>query len=97
MDVKKHVKGDDFTTIPDGYVIDMTEPAEPRLYVVENEIVSHDPFRHIGIQMLRFVTSFEDARTSVRNFLMPEIQKSSEAIRRLEEGRRASGSRGVGT
>ena len=95
MSIRRHTRGDDFTTIPDGYVVDMTEPAEPRLYVVENEIVSHDPFKHIGIQMLRFVTSFEDARISVRNFLMPEIQKSSEAISRLEEGRRASGSRNV--
>jgi len=95
LDVKKHVRGDDFVTIPDGYVIDMARPSEPRLYIIENEIVSHDPFKHVGIQMLKFVTSFEDARTSVRDFLMGEIQKQPGALKRLERGCADSGSRNV--
>jgi hypothetical protein len=56
INVKKKMTGNEIVTIPDGYVIDMTEPDTPKLFVVENEIVSHDPFRHIGIQMLKFVT-----------------------------------------
>ena len=95
VDVKKKMKGSSFNTIPDGYVIDMTHPAEPRLYIVENEIVSHDPFRHIGIQILKFVTSFEDDVTNVREFLMTEIHKSPEALSRLEDGKRASGARNI--
>jgi hypothetical protein len=62
VDVKKKIKGADIASIPDGYVVDMTEPAMPRLYVLENEIVSHDPFKHIGIQMLKFVTGFDEAK-----------------------------------
>jgi hypothetical protein len=60
VDIKKHV-GTHIVTIPDGYLIDTTKPDEPKLFIVENEIVKHDPFRHIGIQMLRFVTAFDEA------------------------------------
>ena len=67
MDVKKKLKGN-IATIPDGYLIDCTEPDSPRLYIIENEIVSHDPFKHIGVQILKFATSFEDAKHDVRRF-----------------------------
>ena len=95
VDVKKKVRGKDIVTIPDGYVIDMTEPSSPELYIVENEIVSHDPFKHIGIQLLKFVTSFEDAQLSVRNFLMQEISKDEAKVRRLQEGSKKSSSRNI--
>ena len=95
VNVKRRVSGNDIVTIPDGYLIDMTVPDSPKLYVVENEIVSHDPFQHIGIQMLRFVTSFEKAKLSVRNFLMEEISRDSERLRRLEKGCGQSTSRNI--
>jgi hypothetical protein len=83
LDIKKKI-GNDIVTIPDGYVIDTTRPDEPKLFVVENEIVSHDPFKHIGIQMLKFVTSFDDGQRAVRAFLMKEIQTSVRLLKRLE-------------
>lgn len=95
VDVKRQIRGKDFVTIPDGYVIDMAEPGTPRLFVLENEIVSHDPFRHIGVQMLKFVTSFEDARPSVRNFLMEEIHGDDESLRRLDRGCEQSATRNI--
>lgn len=95
IDVKKRVKGNNIVTIPDGYVIDMADPDDPKLFVVENEIASHDPFRHIGIQMLKFVTSFDDAQRSIRNFVLEEISREPEKIRRLEEGAEKSGSRNI--
>lgn len=85
VDVKKRVAGKSVISIPDGYVIDMTELDDPKLFVVENEIASHDPFRHIGIQMLKFVTSFEGAETDVRTFLMAEITKQPNSLKRLEQ------------
>jgi hypothetical protein len=91
LDIKKHV-GNDIVTIPDGYVIDATKPDEPKLFVVENEIVKHDPFRHIGIQMLKFVTSFDEAQRSVRTFLMKGIQADENLLSRLELACRASSS-----
>ena len=37
IDVKKRIRGAEIVSIPDGYVVDMTQPAAPRLFVVENE------------------------------------------------------------
>jgi hypothetical protein len=95
VNVKKRIKGADIVSIPDGYVVDMTQPAAPQLFVVENEIVSHDPFKHIGIQMLKFVTGFEEAQLAIRQFLMTEISKEPEKLARLEEGSRVSKSRNI--
>src|SRR5947209_1707931 len=80
IDVKKRIKGGDIVSIPDGYVVDMAQPSLPRLFIVENEIVSHDPFKHIGIQMLKFVTGFEEAQLAIRQFLMAEIGKQREKL-----------------
>lgn len=93
VDVKKRVTGNDIITIPDGYLIDMTVPDNPKLFIIENEIVSHDPFKHIGIQLLKFSISFEDAQQSVRNFLMREIEKDITSLKRLKEGCDKSNSR----
>jgi len=95
VDVKKRLKNGDIVSIPDGYVIDMAEPESPRLFVVENELVSHDPFQHIGIQMMKFVVGFEAAQMNIKRFLMAEIMKIPAHLQRLEEGCRASGVRNV--
>ena len=95
FDIKKKIKGHNIGAIPDGFCIDMTVPNEPKLYIVENEIVSHDPFKHIGIQMLKFVTSFEDDRVKVRNILMDEIQNNPNLLARVEEGYKASSFRNI--
>ena len=95
IDIKKKIKGKDINSIPDGYIIDMAEPESPNLFIVENEIVSHDPFRHIGIQMLRFVTSFEDSQKQIRDFLMEEITKNKHHHTRLKEGCKNSKSRNI--
>lgn len=95
IDVKRRVSGKSIVTVPDGYVIDMADPSSPRLFMVENEIVRHDPFRHIGIQMLKFATSFDGAQTTIRGFLMDELSKNPAGLKRLEEGSAASGSRNI--
>jgi hypothetical protein len=82
--IKRRV-GSDIVTIPDGYLIDTTKPDEPKLFVVENEIVDHDPFKHIGIQMLKFATSFDESQRSIRSFLMAEIRKDAKLLERLEK------------
>src|SRR5690242_13123829 len=62
VDIKKRIGRRGVLSIPDGYLLDLADPCEPVLYVVENELVSHDLFKHIGIQLLRFVTSYEETR-----------------------------------
>ncbi len=90
IDQKKKMKGNDILTIPDGYLIDMAEPETPKLYIIENEIVSHDPFKHIGIQILKFVTSFDGAKMALRKFLMDVISKDKDKLARLEVGQKQS-------
>src|SRR5437016_1223677 len=95
IDVKKRIRGGDIVSIPDGYVIDVTELDLPKLFVVENEIVSHDPFKHIGIQMLKFVTSFEEAQRPIRTFLMDSIRKQPKMLSKLEAACKQSSSPNV--
>jgi len=45
--------------------------------------------------MLRFATSFDDAKLDVRNFLMDEIYKNKDQLERLKEGCRQSKSRNI--
>jgi len=85
VDVKKRMVGHDVMGIPDGYVIDNTDVDSPKLYVVENELGKHDPLKHIGIQLLRFAVSFDDAKFKVRQYLMAEIAKRADLMGRLEQ------------
>jgi hypothetical protein len=93
--IKRRVGRDNLVTTPDGYVVDMADPASPKLYVVENEIVSHDPFKHIGIQMLKFVTSFDEIQLKVRNFIMEYITSHKRLLARLEESCQKSDCRNI--
>ncbi|GAG26723.1 unnamed protein product [marine sediment metagenome] len=48
IDIKKKIKKDNIITIPDGYLIDFSFEGDPRIYIVENELVSHDPYAKEG-------------------------------------------------
>jgi hypothetical protein len=93
--IKRRVGRENLVTIPDGYVVDMADPGSPKLYVVESEIVSYDPFKHIGIQMLKFVTSFDEIQLKVRNFIMEYITSHKRCLARFEEYRLKSDSRNI--
>lgn len=92
---KKRIKGSEIISIPDAYLIDMTDPVNPGLFVIENEIVSHDPFKHIGIQLLRFATSFEEARIELRKHLMNQIVNDKAKLSRLETACKNSTQRNI--
>lgn len=95
LNIKKLVKGEDVSAIPDGYLLDFSDPQRPRLFFVENELVSHDVFNHIGSQILRFAISFEDARAAIRKSLMEEIHQDQTAIARLEVAWKKSNFRNI--
>lgn len=92
---KKKIKGSEIISIPDGYLIDMANPVNPGLFVIENEIVAHDAFNHIGVQLLRFATSFEQARIDLRKHLMNEIINNRVKLKRLELGCNSSSQRNI--
>jgi len=78
IDIKKRVKlkKNSFISIPDGYVIDFR--SVPRLWVVENELSTHDSFRHIGIQLLKFAAQFSEGSFKTKELLLNAINDSKE-------------------
>jgi hypothetical protein len=84
LDVKKKIgtKGGP-RNIPDGYLLDLGGRT-PRLYVVENELASHDPLRHIAVQILQFSLSFRDEPRAVKTILFNALESQPEAKSRCE-------------
>jgi len=79
LDVKKKIGGKSGPrNIPDGYLIDLSGQ-RPRLFVVENELASHEPLRHIAVQILEFSLSFEAEPRAIKTILFDALQKQSEA------------------
>lgn len=76
FDIKKLIgtpkKG---ATIPDGYFLDLTFHNDPRLYLVEVELNSHDVYGHIGEQILRFGISTETDKYKIKNCILTEVNK----------------------
>lgn len=85
LDVKKKMgaKGG-LRSIPDGYLVDLSG-RQPRLYVVENELASHDPLRHIAVQILQFSLSFEEEPRAVKTALFSALQSQPDAKKQCEE------------
>lgn len=75
IDVKRKI-GDSIVSIPDGYLIDLTFSASPRLYMIENELVIHDAYKHIGQQLLRFAISYRESGRKIKEFLLTELDKN---------------------
>jgi len=85
MDLKRKIgtKGG-LRNLPDGYLLDLNG-RKPRLYVVENELASHDPLRHIAVQILEFSLSFEEEPRTVKTILYNALHERPEAKRHAED------------
>ena len=81
LDVKKLVGAKGKTNnIPDGYLIDLTSKKEPRLFVVENELASHDPLNHVAVQILEFSLSFETSPFKLKAILKDALKANLAAL-----------------
>lgn len=69
IDIKKKI-GNEIVTIPDGYLIDFSFAEKPRLYIIENEISSHDPYKHIGSQLLKFGISYKASGRKLKQLIL---------------------------
>ena len=90
LDIKRKVNSQkgDIASIPDGYVISFSS-GRPKLYVIENEISSHDVYEDIGLQLWRFASSFNTGSRRLKSVLLEEIKnntKISEAVSALMQG-----------
>ena len=73
VDIKKRIGEDNILSIPDGYLIDASFPSQPRLYIIENELVTHDPYKHIGQQLLKFAISYKASGRAIKTFLLEHV------------------------
>ena len=81
LDIKKKIGSKGKTkNLPDGYLIDLSSTKEPKLYVVENELVKHEPLKHIAIQILEFSLSFESSPQKIKTLVKEGIMKDEEAL-----------------
>ena len=79
FDIKKLIgKPKKGATIPDGYYLDLTFHNDPRLYLVEVELNSHDVYGHIGEQILRFGISTETDKYRIKNCLLDDVNKDAD-------------------
>ncbi len=75
FDFKKRIgKPKKGAAIPDGYYLDLTFHNDPKLYLVEVELQSHDVYGHIGEQILRFGISSEADKYKMKKFLLDNIE-----------------------
>jgi predicted DNA binding CopG/RHH family protein len=86
VDVKKKIGNDNIVTIPDGYLLDFSFETDPRLYIIENELVIHDPYRHIGQQLLKFSISYKASGRKIKKFLLKSIYENHQARQIIEKG-----------
>lgn len=55
--------------LPDGYLIDLTNKKEPKIFVVENDLDNHQHIKHIAVQILEFSLSYESSKIKVKNII----------------------------
>jgi hypothetical protein len=92
LDVKKLVGGKGKTkNIPDGYLIDLTSKRDPRLFVVENELASHDPLNHVAVQVLEFSLSFQTSPFKLKAILKDALKARPDAQKMCENYATANG------
>jgi predicted transport protein len=63
IDAKKKVNTSSLGgTVPDGFLIDLSDPDDPQFYLVEIELQSHDFFKHIFPQITKFFAFYRDSK-----------------------------------
>jgi len=72
------------SNLPDGYLIDLTNKQEPKIFVVENDLASHQHLKHIAVQILEFSLSFETSKVKVKNIIKDMLQKRPDEWKKCE-------------
>ncbi len=71
IDVKKLLKKR-FTnsSVPDGYLLDYTIEARPKLYLIENELKGHSIRDHIAPQLVQFAFNYKHNLLEIKNIII---------------------------
>lgn len=70
--------------LPDGYLLDFANPKDPKLFVIENDLASHQHLKHIAVQILEFSLSFESSKVKVKNIVKGMLQKRPDDWKKCE-------------
>jgi hypothetical protein len=70
--------------LPDGYLLDLTNKHDPKIFVVENDLASHQHLKHISVQILEFSLSFETSKVKVKNIIKEMLQKRPDEWKKCE-------------
>ena len=74
IDIKKKLgKKTSVAGIPDGYYLDLKYHEKPTLYIVENELNTHDLYKHIAEQMMRFIILSKADKQTIKDVLVEEL------------------------
>jgi hypothetical protein len=86
IDVKKRIghKDSPLKGIPDAFLIDFEDIKNPQLYIVENELSSHDVYAHITEQIARFSATVISSIPQIREIILKVIRSSDEIQREIE-------------
>ena len=86
LDAKKLIarRGEWKGGIPDAFLIDLTDPSDPQLYFVENELATHDVYRHVAEQVARFLAVAVTDAIQLRNILANHIRSNKELLEQIE-------------
>jgi hypothetical protein len=85
LEVKKKIGKKGRENIPDAYVLDLSSAKAPKLFVVENELSSHDHLKHIAVQILKFSLAFETNPHRVKEVLREALKNEPEAEAQVGE------------
>jgi len=90
-DKKKIGKKGKTNNLPDGYLIDLTNKQEPKIFVVENDLASHQHLKHIAVQILEFSLSFETSKVKVKNIIKEMLHKRKSEWKKCEDFAKQNG------
>ncbi|ADY51839.1 hypothetical protein Pedsa_1272 [Pseudopedobacter saltans DSM 12145] len=90
-DKKKIGQKGNTNNLPDGYLIDLTNKQDPKIFVVENDLASHQHLKHIAVQILEFSLSFESSKVKVKNIIKEMLQKRPVEWKKCEAFAKSNG------
>ena len=60
IDAKKKISGNNWSTIPDGFLFDLSDKKEPKFYLIEVELKTHSFLNHIFPQITKFFAFYNN-------------------------------------
>lgn len=86
LETKKRIGAKGKTqNIPDGYLLDLSSPKEPRLFVIEVELAKHEPLKHIAVQILEFSLAFETSPQVVKSAIKSVLMSNEKAAKQCQQ------------